>query len=208
MRHRNGRWLPLDYTGRCDTVLLRREMRWTITAALAGGAAGYLAAGAEAALIGAGIGFLVQQVSYQVTVRELWRGWRNHAAANRELREYGGEPVTAEEMEALFQHRSCARAFTLWMRLAGWKDRLYIALWRYPKDVDIVESIETPREDPVRAYHIKADTRITLAYAQAVRLGDEPRWCDTAARRRLRRTLQRDEERLLAIASEETGSDT
>ena len=205
MRHRNARRLRLDYTGRCDTVLLRRELRWTIAAALAAGAAGYLAAGGEAALIGAGIGFLLQQVSYQVTVRELWRGWRNHAAANRELREYSGEPVTAEEMEALFQHRSCARAFTLWMRLAGLKDRLYIALWRYPQDVD---SVEASLEDPVKAYHIKAETRITLAYAQAVRLGDESRWCDTAARRRLRRTLQRDEERLLAIASEENGSDT
>ena len=208
MRHRNARRLPLDYTGRCDTVLLRRELRWTIAAALAAGAAGYLAADAETALIGAGIGFLLQQVSYQVTVRELWRGWRNHAAANRELREYGGEPVTAEEMEALFQHRSCARAFTLWMRLAGWRDRLYIALWRYPKDVDSVDSLEASLKGPVRAYHVKAETRITLAYAQAVRLGDESRWCDTAARRRLRRTLQRDEERLLAIAAKETGSDT
>ena len=207
MKRGSGRRLPLDYTGRCDTVLLRRELKWTITAALAAGGAGYLAAGAETALIGTGIGFLLQQIIYQVIVHELWRAWRNHATANSKRREYGSEPVTGEQMDILFEPGLVTRAFTLWMRLADWNDRLYVALWKYPRQADLVNRLGAPLEID-RMCYLLAEATITRAYLKAGRLGDEPRWCDTTARRRLRRTLQRDEKHLLAIAAEETGSDT
>lgn len=68
--------LPVNRTFRPDTVLLRRELRWTAATALGLGVLGHAAAGAHGAAIGAGTGFLLQQAAYRLIVRMLWHGWQ------------------------------------------------------------------------------------------------------------------------------------
>ena len=177
--HPTRRGLPLDYTTRPDAVLLRRELRWTATAMLALGAAGYALSGAYGAAIGTGAGFLLQQAGYTLVVLALWHGWFTRAIA------LDG----AERSEQLA--RISLRAFTLWMRTATANDRLYIALWNVGND----DGEEDEHADST------AEIRIRYAYSVAARLEDEPLWCDNLHRRKLRRSLQRDEARLLRIAT-------
>ncbi len=105
--HHTNRGRRLRGTTRPDTVLLRRELRWTGATMLALGAAGYVIAGPYGAAIGSGAGFLVQQAACRLVVRALWRGWWM-----RSVTVDGAE--RAEEMV-----RISLRAFTLWMRTAG-----------------------------------------------------------------------------------------
>ena len=176
------RGLPLDRTIRPDAVLLRRELRWTAAAMLALGAAGYAVAGAYGAAIGTGAGFLLQQAAYRLVVRALWHGWATRA-------------VTYEGDEGAQRiARISLRAFTLWMRTATANDRLYVALWNVGADED--DEQEEVRDST-------AEIRIRYAYSLAARLDDEPLWCDNPHRRRLRRSLRRDEARLLRLATGE-----
>lgn len=180
------RGLPLDHTMRPDAVLLHRELRWTTGTVLALGAIGHLLAGAQGAAIGAGVGFLIQQAAYRLAVRALWHGW-----ATRILT-YEGPERTAKLA------RVTLRAFTLWMRTASANDRLYIALWTIGigRDDDADEERQEVEDSP-------AEVRIRHAYSLAVRLDNEPLWCDNEHRRRLRRSLQRDEARMLRLATGE-----
>ena len=177
------RGLPLDRTLRPDAVLLRRELRWTAAAMLALGAAGYAFAGAYGAAVGTGAGFLLQQAAYRLVIRALWHGWATRAAT------YEGD----ERAQRIA--RISLRAFTLWMRTATANDRLYVALWNVGADEDDEEQEEV-RDST-------AEIRIRHAYSLAVRLDNEPLWCDNPHRRRLRRSLQRDEARLLRLATGE-----
>ena len=68
-RHRGRRGLPPKRSLRPDTVLLRRELRWTAATVLALGGAGYVIAGAYGATIGSAAGYLLQQIAYHVAVR-------------------------------------------------------------------------------------------------------------------------------------------
>ena len=176
------RGLRLDRTLRPDAVLLRRELRWTAATMLALGAAGYAFAGAYGAAIGTGAGFLLQQAAYRLVVRALWHGWATRAITHK------GDEVAQRSA------RISLRAFTLWMRTATANDRLYVALWNVGADED--DDGEDVREST-------AEIRIRHAYSLAVRLDNEPLWCDNPHRRRLRRSLQRDEARLLRIATGE-----
>lgn len=176
------RGLPLDRTLRPDAVLLRRELRWTAATMLALGAAGYAFAGAYGAAIGTGAGFLLQQAAYRLVVRALWHGWTTRAITDK------GDEVAQRSA------RISLRAFTLWMRTATANDRLYVALWNVGADED--DDGEDVREST-------AEIRIRHAYSLAVRLDNEPLWCDNPHRRRLRRSLQRDEARLLRLATGE-----
>ncbi len=148
---------------------------------LALGAAGYAVAGAYGAAIGAGAGLLVQQAGYSLVVVTLWHGWSTRAIA------FDG----TERSEQLA--RISLRAFTLWMRTATASDRLYIALWN-------VGSNEGEENEVAGSM---AEIRIRYAYALEARLDNEPLWCDSLHRRQLRCTLQRDEARLLQIATGE-----
>ena len=165
---------------RPDTVLLRRELRWTAAAMLTLGGIGYSFAGAYGAAMGTGIGFLLQQAGYRLMVRALWQGWHTR--------------FTAREGAARAREHShvSLRAFTLWMRTASTNDRLYIALWNVGTEED--NDGEDVREST-------AEVRIRHAYWRAVKLDNEPLWCDNPHRRRLRESLQRDEERLLRLAT-------
>ncbi len=177
------RGLPLDRTIRPDAVLLRRELRWTAAAMLALSAAGYAIAGAHGAAIGTGTGFLLQQAAYRLLVRALWHGWQTRIVT------YNG----AERARQIA--RISLRAFTLWMRTATANDRLYIALWNVGS-----EDGDDDREETAES---TAEIRIRHAYSLAARLDDEPLSCDNPHRRRLRRSLQRDEARLLRLATGE-----
>lgn len=185
-RSRPRRGLPLDRTMRPDAVLLRRELRWTAATTLALSAAGYALADTHGAIIGAGSGFLLQQAAYRLAVRALWHGW-----ATRFLT-YEGPARTTEIA------RVTLRAFTLWMRTASANDRLYIALWAIGSG-----SGDNADEERREVENSTAEIRIRHAYALATRLDNEPLWCDNEHRRRLRRSLQRDETRLLRLATGE-----
>jgi len=174
------RGLPLDRTMRPDAVLLRRELRWTAGTMLALSAAGYAFAGAYGAAIGTGTGFLLQQAAYRLVVRALWYGWQTRTV------EYEG----VERARKLA--RISLRAFTLWMRTASANDRLYVALWNVGTGDD---------NDREEVEDSTAEIRIRHAYSLAIRLNNEPLWCDNPHRRRLRRSLQRDEARLLRLAT-------
>lgn len=174
------RSLPLNRTFRPDTVLLRRELRWTAATALALGVLGHAAAGAHGAAIGAGTGFLLQQAAYRLIVRMLWHGWQTRCIALE------GD-ARAETIA-----RVSLRAFTLWMRTASANEQLYVALWNAGADKNESEAAGST-----------AEVRIRRAYSQAFTLEDVPLRCDNAHRRRLRRSLQRDEARLLRLATGE-----
>ena len=181
-QHRRvSRGLPLNHTTRPDTVLLRRELRWTAATMVTLGAAGYAVAGAYGTAIGAGTGFVLQQAVYRLAVAALWHGWWNRTMT------YEG-PEVARELR-----RITLRAFALWMRNASTSERLYIALWAVGGKADEREAVAgTPIESHIRH-----------AYAVATRLDNEPLWCDSIERRRLRRSLRRDEARLLHLATGE-----
>ena len=116
-------------------------------------------------------------------VRALWHGWQTRIVT------YSG----AERARQIA--RISLRAFTLWMRTATANDRLYIALWNVGS-----EDGDDDREETAES---TAEIRIRHAYSLAARLDDEPLWCDNPHRRRLRRSLQRDEARLLRLATGE-----
>ena len=178
------RGLPLDRTMRPDAVLLHRELRWTAATMLALGAIGYVIAGAYGAAIGTGSGFLLQQAGYRLVVRALWYGWQTRAVT------YDGA-ARAQQIT-----RISLRAFTLWMRTATANDRVYVALWN-------VGAGDDDDDDRKEVENSTAEIRIRHAYSLAVRLDNEPLWCDNPHRRRLRRSLQRDEARLLRLATGE-----
>jgi len=175
------RGLPLHHTVRGDAVLLRRELRWTAATMLALGAAGHAIAGLSGAAIGTATGFLLQQAAYKLTVQALWHGWSTRAVT------FDG----AERSQELA--RISLRAFTIWMRTASANDRLYIALWNIGS--------EDGEDDEDEVAESTAEIRIRYAYSLATRLDNEPLWCDNPERRRLRRSLQRDEARLLRLAT-------
>jgi len=166
-----------------DAVLLRRELRWTAGTMLAMGGIGYAVADAYGAAIGTGIGFLLQQAAYRLVLRALWYGWQTRTVT------YEG----AERARKLA--RISLRAFTLWMRTASANDRLYVALWNIGAD--------EADDDRDQVRDSTAEIRIRHTYSLAVRLDNEPLWCDNPHRRRLRRSLQRDEARLLRLATGE-----
>ena len=167
---------------RPDAVLLRRELRWTAGTMLAVAAIGYGEAGGAGAAIGTAVGFLLQQALYRLVVQALWYGWQTRFASLESVE-------TARE-----NGRISLRAFTLWMRTATTNDRLYVALWNVGADRD---------DDGEDVSNSTAEIRIRHAYALVLRLDDEPLWCDNAQRRRLRRSLQRDEARLFRVATGE-----
>ena len=174
--------LPLNRTFRPDTVLLRRELRWTAATALALGVFGHAVAGAHGAAIGAGTGFLLQQEAYRLIVRMLWHGWQTRCITFEG--DAGAERIAHVSL----------RAFTLWMRTASANDRLYVTLWNAGAE----------RGDDQSEVHATAtEIRIRHAYSQALTLNDVPLRCDNGRRRRLRRSLQRDEARLLRLATGE-----
>ena len=173
------RHLPLSRTYRSDTLLLRRELRWTAATALALGILGHAVAGAHGAAIGAGCGFLLQQAAYRLIVRMLWHGWQTRCIT------FEGE-ARAEETAHI-----SLRAFTLWIRRASTLDRLYIALWNAGADHHDESEVEDSR----------TEIRIRNAYSQALTLNNVPLRCDNAHRRRLRTSLQRDEALLLQLAT-------
>lgn len=80
------------------------------------------------------------------------------------------------------------------MRRASALERLYVALWNVGAGKD---------DDQSEVNHSTAEIRIRHAYMQALNLNDVPLRCDDAHRRRLRRSLQRDEARLLRLATGE-----
>ena len=164
-----------------DTVLLRRELRWTAAAMLALGIYGYTEAGTVAGAVGAGAGYLIQQSSYRIMVLVLWSGW-----STRFITAESG--VSTEDIK-----RRALRAFTLWMRGAGLFDRVYVALW----------NLNTPgSEDGVKGLAgLPVEYRVWLAYERADLLGRHPLRCDNLTRRQLRRSLQRDEAILLHLAT-------
>ena len=168
---------------RPDTVLLRRELRWTAGTMLAVAAIGYGEGGDTGAALGTAIGFLLQQALYSLLVQALWYGWQTRFASLE-------GPEAARK-----NHRVSLRAFTLWMRTTTANDRLYVALW----NVGAGEADDD--RDQVR--DSTAEIRIRHAYSLAVRLDNKPLWCDNPHRRRLRRSLQRDEARLLHLATGE-----
>ncbi len=176
------RSLPLNRTFRPDTALLRRELRWTATTALALGVLGHAVAGAQGAAIGAGTGFLLQQAAYRLIVRMLWHGWQTRCIT-----------LEGDAKAETIAHVSL-RAFTLWMRTASANDQLYVALWNAGAGKD---------DDQSEVADSTAEIRIRHAYSQAFTLNDVPLRCDNAHRRRLRRSLQRDEARLLRLATGE-----
>ena len=177
---RSGRYLPPDRTIRPDAVLLYRELRWTIGAILILGSAGYGVAEEYGALTGAGSGFLLQQGLYKLAVRTLWDGWLTRSIT------YTGIEQAREDS------RISLRAFTLWMRTATMRERLYIALWKHKTNDE---------ENPDEVAGSCAEMRIGHAYTRALRLDNEPLHCDNLERRRLRRSLERDETRLLQLAT-------
>ena len=184
MRRKNQRvrrGLPLDCTMPPDTVLLRRELRWTAATMAGLGAAGYAMDGPYGAATWCGSGFLLQQACYRLAVRVLWYGWRNRAV---------GCDGTEKARDL---RRVSLRAFTLWMRTATARERLYIARWN---GVDEDDDGKVDAEST-------AEVRIRHAYDLVARLEDQPLWCDNPKRRRLRRSLQRDESRLLQLATGE-----
>ncbi|MCY4636353.1 MAG: hypothetical protein OXG04_17915 [Acidobacteria bacterium] len=148
---------------------------------LALGAAGHAIAGLSGAAIGTATGFLLQQAAYKLTVQALWHGWSTRAVT------FDG----AERSQELA--RISLRAFTIWMRTASANDRLYIALWNIGS--------EDGEDDEDEVAESTAEIRIRYAYSLATRLDNEPLWCDNPERRRLRRSLQRDEARLLRLAT-------
>lgn len=186
-----SRGLPLNHTVRPDTKLPQRELRWTAASMLAVAALGQALTGSEGAAIGASIGFLIQQAGYTLIVRRLWLGWNM-----RTLKALG--PDKSVELA-----RVTLRAFTVWMRTADTHDRMYIVQWTF--------GIETgagadPDEDgdaaaESRDWEARRESRIEAAYELAWRLGNEPLRCDNNHLRRLRVSLQRDEMRLLQIAT-------
>jgi len=177
------RGLPLNRTMEPDAILLRRELRWTAGTMSALGAIGYAFAGAYGAAIGTGTGFLLQPAAYRLVVRALWHGWSTRAIT------YDGA-ARAQQLA-----RTSLRAFTLWMRTATANDRLYVALWNVGGGED--------DDDRKEVQDSTAEIRIRHAYSLAARLDNEPLWCDNPYRRRLRRSLQRDEARLLRLATGE-----
>ena len=187
-KRRLRRGLPLDCTMRPDTVLLRRELRWTAAAMAGLGAAGYALSGPYGAAIGSGAGFLLQQAGYRIAVRMLWHGWVDRATA------YEGVE-TARDLQPVW-----LRAFTLWMRTASARELLYIAGWDGGEAADDKQEQEPSQQLDAEC---AAEMRIYDAYDLAARLDDEPLWCDSLERRRLRHSLQRDERRLLSLATGE-----
>ena len=171
-------------TVRPDTVLLRRELRWTAATVLGLGAAGFAVGDTYGGAIGTGAGYLLQQMGYRFAVHVLWEGWCVRA-------------VTRDGAERAHElaHISL-RAFTLWMRTARMYERMHVARWytaRYTAD-----EIE---DDPADRTGTKAEIGIRNAYLRAACLDNEPLRCDNLERRRLRRSLQQDEARLLHIAT-------
>ena len=163
-----------------DAVLLHRELRWTTATMLALSAIGHAAAGAYGATLGAGIGFLLQQTCYKLMVAALWRGWHTRFIAH-------------EGAARARQHCHLSlRAFTLWVRTATAGDRLHVALWNGRND-------EVEHGDDIN--DSATEIRIRHTYSVALKLGNEPVWCDNPHRRRLRHSLQRDERRLLRLAT-------
>ena len=188
-KRRLRRGLPLDRTMRPDTVLLRRELRWTAGTMAGLGAAGYAMEGPYGAAIGSAAGFLLQQACYRLTVRMLWQGWLDRAIA------YEGVEKTRE------LGRIWLRAFTLWMRTASARERLYIAGWNGgDEDAEDDQQLDAGRQVDAEW---RAEVRIRQAYDVVARLEDQPLWCDNLKRRRLRHSLQRDERRLLSLATGE-----
>lgn len=178
------RGLPPGQLLRPDNVLLWRELPWTAGVMLTAGASGWLTGAAEAAAVAAAIGFLAQQLTYRALVQTLWLGWQTRAVAYN-------DPEIARK-----QIRLTLRAFTIWMRSARAADQLYIALWNVRGDDT---DYDDNGEDDTATRPGEAEMRVTDSYVLAVRLGDSPYWCDSIARRRLRATLQRDEQRLLRL---------
>ena len=181
--HRCRRGLPPKRSVRPDAVLLRRELRWTAATVLALGAAGYFIAGAYGATVGSAGGYLLQQIAYRLTVRLLWHGWWTRAKT------LNGDDWTHETA------RISLRAFTLWMRTGKPYERVHIALWD--------SGSEKPEDDESDCTVSKAEIRIEAAHRLVARLDNKPLWCDNIKRRRLRLSLQRDEARLLLLATGE-----
>ena len=168
---------------RPDAVLLHRELRWTAGTMLALSATGCSLAGAHGAAIGAASGFLLQQTAYQLIVRGLWRGWQIRNTS------FLGAARARESADISL------RAFTLWMRTASASDRLYVMLWN--------GGAERHKNGVVVVRNPPAEMRIRKAYSRVLNLDNVPLRCDNADRRRLRRSLQRDEERLFHLATGE-----
>ena len=168
---------------RPDTVLLRRELRWTATAILAVAIYGHAQAGAVGGAIGACTGYLLQQSMYRIVVHLLWSGWRKRF-------------ITGESADWTKEtSRRALRAFALWMRTARLVDRVYVSLWnvRLPDSEDHKKELQgMPLEYPV-----------WRAFQRADLLGRYPLRCDNLTRSRLRRSLQRDETTLLHLATGE-----
>ena len=171
---------------RPDTVLLRRELRWTSAAVLGLGAAGFAVGDTYGAAIGTGAGYLLQQMGYRFAVQVLWEGWCIRA-------------VTRDGAERAHELGEISlRAFTLWMRTARMYERVHVARW-YTATYTAKGEIEN---DPANCTGSKAEIRILNAYLRAAYLDNEPLRCDNLERRRLRHSLQRDETRLLHMATE------
>ncbi len=204
MRGARNRQTATGDRGSCDTRLLETELPLIGAAALAGAAIGTLAAGPDGAAIGACAALLVQQWAYRALVRHLWRGWRNYFLAAIAANEHGEAATGPGTTDETLEHGPCARAFTLWMRTAGLRSQLYVLLWTRPDEMKqagpLGEDIHDPSEQHSQSAELTEERKILCAYKRALALGDQPLRCDDAARRRLRRTLQRDERRLLDIA--------
>ena len=174
---------------RPDTVLLRQELCWTAAAMLGFAMYGYAeGGGAAGGAIGAGTGYLLQQASYRLTVRVLWSGWRS-----RFVTEHNAGPPNEVRRQAL-------RAFTLWMRNAGFFDRVYVAFW----NARLPDSVDHEKGFAGRA----VEYRVWLACERAELLGRYPLRGDNLTRRRLRRSLQHDEANLLQLATGERLKET
>ncbi len=116
--------------------------------------------------------------TYQGTIKEVGWWFRSVTVDGHER---------AEEIV-----RISLRAFALSMRTATASERLYVALW----NMEVRRGGD--RDEPAEA---TAEVRIRQAYDVVARLDDEPLRCDNRQRRRLRRSLQRDEARLLHLAT-------
>ena len=204
MRGARNRQTATGDRGSCDTRLLETELPLIGAAMLAGSAIGALTAGTDGAAIGACAALLVQQLAYRALVRHLWRGWRNYFLAVIVANEHGGAATGPGTTDETLERGPCARAFTLWMRTAGLKSQLYVLLWTRPDEMKraglLGEDVRDASEQHSPSAELAEARKILFAYKRALALGDQPLRCDDAARRRLRRTLQRDERRLLDIA--------
>ena len=79
------------------------------------------------------------------------------------------------------------------MRTGKPYERVHVALWDSGRD--------NPESDESDCTVSEAEIRIEAAYRLVARLDNKPLWCDNIERRRLRVSLQRDEARLLRLAT-------